>query len=489
MIGITSAIFGKQPPTASGSNIKRKPDYEQKPVLLHKSLERDEILFEGRRRKKPVDTNKPTASGSDPTYYPPSSDSEGSENGDTDPTPSQNPFSAPKSADNRPRHPYNLRKRQKPGAGNQSQAAGPGDDKTSTPPPKNENTKPPDNEGITPQEREEMDKAVMGFLMAMLGQGNQPLEAVDPDSEDESGPAGIKVVSYKKSPFGPKAERLGFKRIAGMEPLKTDLNRLLVDQLKNPQLYKDYGLENSASGVLLYGPPGNGKTYFAKAVAEEAGANFLEIHPSTIASPFIHQTSKFISEAFDAAASAAKRTKHPTVLLIDEVDAVAPQRVGDSSNTHNNEEVAEFLNQLNECANKNVFVVATTNLPEQLDPALIRSGRMNAKIYVGGPDEKSREQVLQQYLNQRAKVVDEKLDVSALASKTQGYSIADLKELVNQAARHALERRGKITEGDFKLAMKKVMPSVNESTAETYKQMMGKFETKPSSEAWRSMYI
>lgn len=437
-------------------------------------LAKDELHFAGKRHQKPEGGSppEPSSSGDDLSY---SASSEGESSTSED---------SATSRVGRTPYPYNLRKRQKMTAIDDPQKYTSATESHLAP-------VPPEEDPLSPREREQVDRAVMGFIVTLLGQpvAPQPPVPVDPVSSDEEGKGGIQVISHKKSPFGPKAEKLGFQRIAGMEPLKADLHRLLIDPMKNPQVYKDYGLENSASGVLLYGPPGNGKTFFAKAVAEEAGANFLEIHPSTIASPYIHQTSKFISEAFDAAAAAAKKSRKPTVLLIDEVDAVAPQRMGDSSNNHNNEEVAEFLNQLNECATKNVFVVATTNLPDNLDPALIRSGRMNAKIYVGAPDEKSRAQVINQYLKLRSpRVVDEAIDVSALASKTQGYSIADLKELVNQSARHALQRRAKISDGDFKLAMKQVLPSISDSTEEAYKQMMGKFESKPSSEAWKTMY-
>jgi ATP-dependent 26S proteasome regulatory subunit len=479
MNGITNTTLGHQPSTASFGLVPRRPGLAQKPTPLYYSLKADEIHFTGKRPRKPAEAI-PSHQDS-----PESSESEASDSDSEDSviSESHNLFARSVQSNELPREPYNLRKRQKTqGDKAQTQKSPEGNGERSFTPPLN-------SEAVNPGASENLDEMAKSLLLALLMNGAAPSEVVDPDDSDEEVDGNIKVISYKKSPFGPQAERLGFKRIAGMESLKADLNRLLVEPLKKPKLYKDYGLQHSASGVLLYGPPGNGKTYFAKAVAEEAGANFLEIHPSTIASPYIHQTSKLISEAFDAAATAAKKTKKPTVLLIDEVDAVAPQRLGEFSNSHHNEEVAEFLNQLNECASKNVFVVATTNLPDQLDPALIRSGRMNARIYVGAPDEKSREQVIQQYLKLRSpNVVDSKIDVTALASQTQGYSISDLQELVNQSARHALERRGKISEADFKLAMKKVLPSMSDDSEEVFKQRMKKFESRPSSGDWKTMY-
>lgn len=498
MVGISSAVFGKQPQvtTLRKNSAPRElyPNMGQGALLL----QRDEVHFAGRRKRTPT----PSESDSEDGYLP--SDTEDSQSQWT-----SSSLTEESKLDSLSEKPpsggrYNLRKRPKPDGPSFQKPVAPESSltATSTPPRRVPDVAPAsDDEGLRLLMQASVKKALADFIKTPWDKRVNGPDWSDSDSDDdrnynkfkndktENNP--IKVISYKQSPFGSNAERLGFKRIAGMEGLKSDLNRLLVDQIQNPQLYKDYGLENSASGMLLYGPPGNGKTFFAKAVAEEAGANFLEIYPSTIGSPFIHETSKFIGESFDAAAEMAKKTKRPTVLLIDEVDAMAPQQGGDSVNTHHNEEVAEFLNQLNECAQKNVFVVATTNLPAMLDPALVRSGRMNAKIYVGAPDEPSRKQVLDMYLKQRsAQVLADGMDVGNLAGKTHGYSIADLKELVNQASRFALEQREKITEAHFSKALKKVHPSVSDDMAESYKQMIAKFEVRPERDtAWKNMYI
>jgi ATP-dependent Zn protease len=489
MIGISSAVFGKQPQGIALIKSSPEPAFLTKSGPLLPLLQRDEVHFTGRRKRTP----EPSESDSGDSYDAEESASQSTSSSEEDSFSSAS-LSDEKSNKDLSGHRYNLRKRHKvEGSVTQKPLSPAGSVATSAIPPRRVQDVPPvaDDQKLRRLVSSAVNKAFADFLKTPLAFNANGPETSDSDSEDDGGSKKIQVISYKQSPFGPQAERLGFKRIAGMEGLKSDLNRLLVDQIKNPQIYKDYGLEHSASGVLLYGPPGNGKTFFAKAVAEEAGANFLEIHPSTIGSPYIHETSKFIGEAFDAAAKMAQKSKRPTVVLIDEVDAVAPQRGGDSLNTHHNEEVAEFLNQLNECARKNVFVVATTNLPDMLDPALVRSGRMNAKIYVGPPDEPSRKQVLEMYLKQRSpQVLAEGLDVGPLAEKTTGYSIADLRELVNQASRFALEQREKITPAHFSKALKKVHPSVSEDTADAYKQMIAKFEVKPERDtAWKNLYI
>lgn len=487
MIGVSSAISGKQPQGIALRKSSPEPAFLVKSGPLLPLLQRDEVHFAGRRKRTP----EPSESESGDGYS--LSDTEESDSQWTSSSSEDSFRSGSLSDKDLSGHRYNLRKRNKVETSvTQKPAPAVGSAATNaTPPGRMPDVPPVADENLRILVRATVNKAFADFLKTPMAFNPNGPEPSDSDSEDDTGPKKVQVISYRQSPFGPGAERLGFKRIAGMEGLKSDLNRLLVDQIKHPQIYKDYGLEHSASGVLLYGPPGNGKTFFAKAVAEEAGANFLEIHPSSIASPYIHETSKFIGEAFDAAAKVAQKTKRPTVLLIDEVDAVAPQRQGESVNLHHNEEVAEFLNQLNECARKNVFVVATTNLPDMLDPALVRSGRMNAKIYVGAPDEASRQQVLGMYLQKRAAhVLDEQIDVAGLARKTQGYSIADLRELVNQAARLALQSRAKISDAHLKQALKTVKPSVSEDMADLYKQMIAKFETQPrgSDEAWRSLY-
>ncbi|WP_303674316.1 ATP-binding protein [Vampirovibrio chlorellavorus] len=489
MIGVSSAVLGKQPQGIALKKSNPEPGRLAKSAPLWPFLQRDEVHFAGRRKRTP----EPSESDSGDSY-----DAEESASPSTSSSReysfSSGSLSDEKSNQDLLGHRYNLRKRNKVDTSVTQKPAPPADSAATTVPPSRRLPDAPpvaDDANLRLLVRTTVNKAFADFLKTPMAFNPNGPESSDSDSEDAGGSGKIQVVSYKQSPFGPGAERLGFKRIAGMEGLKADLNRLLVDQIQHPQIYKDYGLEHSASGVLLYGPPGNGKTFFAKAVAEEAGANFLEIHPSSIASPYIHETSKFIGEAFDAAAKMAKKTKRPTVLLIDEVDAMAPQRQGESVNLHHNEEVAEFLNQLNECARKNVFVVATTNLPDMLDPALVRSGRMNAKIYVGAPDEASRQQVLGMYLQKRAAhVLDEQIDVAGLARKTQGYSIADLRELVNQGARLALQSRAKISDAHLKQALKTVKPSVSEDMADLYKQMIAKFETQPrgTDEAWRSLY-
>jgi transitional endoplasmic reticulum ATPase len=169
---------------------------------------------------------------------------------------------------------------------------------------------------------------------------------------------------------------------------------------------------------------------------------------------------------------------------------VAPQRTGDADNDHKNEEVAEFLNQLNSCAQKNVFVIGTTNYPQQLDPALIRSGRMNGKIYVGAPDQKSRQQLFQHFMAKRKpEVVDSSnLDFGKLADKTKGYSNADIEEVVNQASRQAFKQRAKISGASFEQALKTVKPSINDGVARDYQRLMEKFQPEEMSFELKHFY-
>src|ERR1700744_2669760 len=169
----------------------------------------------------------------------------------------------------------------------------------------------------------------------------------------------------------------GLDKVAGMHALKKLLLDEVVEPVRHPEPYRQYGL-SIPNGVLLYGPPGCGKTYIARHLAEELGHYFVEVIPSELASPFIHQSVIRIREMFDLAAEHA-----PAVVFIDEFEALVPARDdmgGDKK--YKSEEVNEFLAHLNKCSERNIFVIAATNQPEKIDAAVRRTGRLDKLIYV-----------------------------------------------------------------------------------------------------------
>jgi transitional endoplasmic reticulum ATPase len=245
----------------------------------------------------------------------------------------------------------------------------------------------------------------------------------------------------------------GLNRVAGMHELKALLRTEVVEPVRNPEPYERYGL-TIPNGILLYGPPGCGKTYIARALAEELGHHFFEIVPSELASPYIHGSVTRIRELFDEAAECA-----PAVVFIDEFEALAPVRSELGGFQHyKREEVNEILTHLNGASEKRIFIIAATNQPEMIDPAVRRTGRLDKLIYVGPPDDEARRDMLALHLSKRP--IAEDFDPAHLAQRLSGYSASDLRFLVDEAARDALMRRVPISEDSFHRAMARITPSI-----------------------------
>ncbi len=256
----------------------------------------------------------------------------------------------------------------------------------------------------------------------------------------------------------------GLDKVAGMHVLKELLRREVVAPVRNPEPFRKYGL-SIPNGILLYGPPGCGKTYIARQLAEELGHYFVEIIPSELASPFIHGSVIKIRDLFDTAAEHA-----PAVVFIDEFEALVPSRESlGGHQEYKSSEVNEFLAHLNGCAEKNIFVIAATNQPEKIDAAVRRTGRLDKLIYVGPPDEEARREMLALHLEGRPLTTG--LDLGALAKTTEFYSASDLRFLVDEAARYALTRNEEIAYESFRAAMAKVQPSITPKTEARYQSI------------------
>ncbi len=230
----------------------------------------------------------------------------------------------------------------------------------------------------------------------------------------------------------PRTPRVTYDDIGGMKHIIQRVRELVELPLKHPELFKHLGID-PPKGVLLYGPPGVGKTLLAKAVANETDAYFIAINGPEIMSKFYGESEQRLREIFEEAKKHA-----PSIIFIDEIDAIAPKRdevIGEVERRV----VAQLLALMDGLESRgNVIVIAATNRPEALDPALRRPGRFDREIEIPLPDKQGRLEILQ--IHTRNMPLAEDVDLLKLAEITHGYTGADLAALVREAAMHALRR-------------------------------------------------
>ncbi len=246
--------------------------------------------------------------------------------------------------------------------------------------------------------------------------------------------------------FGKARTRLGseekkkvtFNDVAGADEEKAELQEI-VDFLKNPKKFVEIGAR-IPKGVLLVGPPGTGKTLIAKAVAGEAGVQFLSISGSDFVELYVGVGASRVRDLFEQAKKAA-----PSIIFIDEIDAVGRHRGAGMGGGHDERE--QTLNQLlvemdGFGSNEGVIIIAATNRADILDPALLRPGRFDRQVYVGLPDIKGRESILR--VHARGKPLDRDVNLGTIAKTTGGFTGADLENLLNEAALLAARRNKRV---------------------------------------------
>lgn len=260
----------------------------------------------------------------------------------------------------------------------------------------------------------------------------------------------------------------GFSAIAGMQELKNTIQLDVIDALNQKERYAEYGL-TIPNGMLLYGPPGCGKTFFAEKMAEEIGFNFYQIKPSDIQSKWVNASQENIKNLFDEA-----RENAPSIIFIDELDALVPNR--DTSNMchMNTSAVNEFLAQMNNCGDDGIFIVGATNRPNAIDPAILRSGRLDKHIYLPPPDFEARKLMFELYLKKRPTEIG--LNYDELAKATENYVSSDIKFLCDEASRRALKENLRITKLIVLETVKNNKPSVSLQELNTYLAIKAKME-------------
>ncbi|WP_346930794.1 ATP-dependent zinc metalloprotease FtsH [Clostridium sp.] len=262
-------------------------------------------------------------------------------------------------------------------------------------------------------------------------------------SSGSGGGGGRGVMSFGKSKAKMAVplegdKKVTFKNVAGADEEKQELEEI-VDFLKNPKRYMEVGAR-IPKGVLLVGPPGTGKTLLAKAVAGEAGVPFFSISGSDFVEMFVGVGASRVRDLFEQA-----KKNSPCIIFIDEIDAVGRQRGAGMGGGHDERE--QTLNQLlvemdGFGVNEGIIMVAATNRPDILDPALLRPGRFDRQIVVGVPDIKGREEILK--VHSKNKPLNEDVDLKILAKRTPGFTGADLENLMNESALLTVRARRKV---------------------------------------------
>lgn len=300
-------------------------------------------------------------------------------------------------------------------------------------------------------------KNVEEFIQAI--NGDIKVEYINPNT-----------VSSTSQPVRKAKKGCGFSAIAGMQELKDQMQLDVIDALNNKERYAAYGL-NIPNGMLLYGPPGCGKTFFAEKLSEEIGFTFYQIKPSDIQSKWINASQENVKELFEEA-----KKNRPSIIFIDELDAIVPDRNSPNINHMNTSVVNELLAQMNNCGDDDIFIIGATNRPTAIDPAILRSGRLDKHIYISPPDFAARRTMFKIYLEKRP--IELGLDYDLLASLTNDFASSDIRLICDEAARKALKEDVRISENILCLVIKKMKPSFNEKMLQEYEGVRQKMEGK-----------
>ena len=261
--------------------------------------------------------------------------------------------------------------------------------------------------------------------------------------------------------------------VGGLEEVKEALREAVEWPLKNPEVFTRMGIK-PPKGILLHGPPGCGKTLLARAVATESEANFISVRGPEIFSKWVGESEKAVREIFRKARMAA-----PSIIFFDEFDALVPRRgMGIADSRVTERVISQILTEMDGLITlQNVLVIAATNRPDIIDPAVLRPGRFDRIIYVPSPDEEARLKILQ--IHTRGMPLAEDVDLADLARRTAGYSGADLEALCREAALNALRRdinSKEVTLEDFTRAMKEIVPSITPEMEKWYREVSQRFK-------------
>jgi transitional endoplasmic reticulum ATPase len=297
---------------------------------------------------------------------------------------------------------------------------------------------------------------------------NKPSKHEDSDSrrpckDDDYNPQDPNRVNFDIKSGGGN----GFADIAGMAELKSYLEQRVLFVLRNKEKAAQYRV-TIPNGMLLYGPPGCGKTFISEKFAEESKFNFVLVKSSDLASSFVHGGQEKIGKLFKMAERHA-----PIVICFDEFDALVPDRSSRAAE-YSSGEVNEFLTQLNNCSKRGIFVIGTTNRPDKIDPAVLRTGRMDKQVYVPLPDSEARREMFAIHLKDRPCAED--IDTQRLAELTEGFIASDIAYVVNDAAMISAYTDTLISQQILETTVGNTHPSLRPDTLKVFEEIRRKME-------------
>lgn len=301
------------------------------------------------------------------------------------------------------------------------------------------------------------------------------LDALDNKIEVGSASISMTKTSDTTKAIKPKVGN-GFSDVAGMEEIKSLMQKKIINVLKEPERAKKFKIQ-IPNGMLLYGPPGCGKSFIAEKFAEEAGYNYIFVKSSDLASIYVHGSQEKIGQLFEEA-----RANAPTIINFDEFEALVPNR-SKINNTSESGEVNEFLSQMNNCGKDGVFVIASSNRPDLIDPAIRRKGRLDQIIYVSVPDKEAREGIFRIHMKDRPS--EENIDFAKLASLTPNYVASDIAYIVNDAATRAFEDNIEISQQLLEEVIRENNPSITEKDIKFYEGVKAELESSGKQETRR----
>jgi transitional endoplasmic reticulum ATPase len=266
--------------------------------------------------------------------------------------------------------------------------------------------------------------------------------------------------------------KVAWEDVGGLDEAKQEIIEAVEWPLNYPDKFEKMGIQ-PPKGILLYGPPGTGKTLLAKAAANESSANFISVRGPQLLSKWVGESERAVREVFKKARQVA-----PSILFLDELDAIAPIRSIDMGSKASERVVNQLLTELDGIESlKNVVVIAATNRPEIVDPALIRSGRFDRLVFVGSPSRAGRIEILKIHLKNIP--CSDDVNIEELADLTENYVGADIESLCRESVMIALRENfnnEKVEMKHFHEALKKVRPALVKGMIEYYEKLQEQFK-------------